>query len=55
MREEIIRSEKLSVISQLAASISHEVRNPLTVVKGFIQLLIDPKNTQNEASTKKVS
>jgi two-component system sporulation sensor kinase B len=38
MREEIRKSEKLSIISELAASIAHEVRNPLTVVRGFIQL-----------------
>lgn len=38
MREEIRKSEKLSIISDLAASIAHEVRNPLTVVRGFIQL-----------------
>jgi two-component system sporulation sensor kinase B len=47
IREEIQRSEKLSIISQLAASIAHEVRNPLTVVRGFIQLAsgsMDEKN-----------
>ena len=34
-----IQVEKLQTVSHLAASISHEVRNPLTPVKGFIQLL----------------
>ncbi|UOY94597.1 ATP-binding protein [Ectobacillus sp. JY-23] len=34
----MVRLEKMEVVSQLAASISHEVRNPLTVVKGFLQL-----------------
>nr|WP_175476222.1 PAS domain S-box protein [Evansella caseinilytica] len=38
--EEIIyQKEKLSVIGQLAAGIAHEIRNPLTAVKGFTQLL----------------
>ncbi|UOF92823.1 sensor histidine kinase [Fodinisporobacter ferrooxydans] len=49
MHAEIQRSEKLTVISELAASIAHEVRNPLTVVRGFIQLLsksVDEKNQQ---------
>jgi two-component system sporulation sensor kinase B len=39
MRSKLVKVEKMEIVSQLAASISHEVRNPLTVVKGFIQLL----------------
>ncbi|WP_442598432.1 ATP-binding protein [Neobacillus sp. D3-1R] len=35
----IQRAEKLELVSHLAASISHEVRNPLTVTRGFLQLL----------------
>nr|WP_236587994.1 ATP-binding protein [Tumebacillus amylolyticus] len=34
-----MRIEKTGVISELAASVAHEVRNPLTVVRGFLQLL----------------
>lgn len=40
---EIKRLEKLKVISDIAASISHEVRNPLTVTKGFLQFLLEPE------------
>jgi two-component system, sporulation sensor kinase B len=36
--EKLHKSEKLNIVSELAASIAHEVRNPLTVVRGFIQL-----------------
>lgn len=38
-RERIIQSERLNVVSELAASVSHEIRNPLTVTNGFLQLL----------------
>ncbi len=37
--QKLIKTEKVQTVSHLAASISHEVRNPLTTVKGFIQLL----------------
>lgn len=32
-------SEKFATIGQLAAGLAHEIRNPLTAVQGFIQLL----------------
>lgn len=38
-QEQLKNSEKLSVVGELAASVAHEVRNPLTSLKGFIQLL----------------
>jgi PAS domain S-box-containing protein len=38
--EELMRrSDKLSVVGELAAGIAHEIRNPLTSLRGFIQLL----------------
>ncbi|MCY9696813.1 PAS domain-containing sensor histidine kinase [Paenibacillus alginolyticus] len=37
--EALIRSEKLSLIGQLAAGIAHDIRNPLTSLKGFVKLL----------------
>lgn len=37
--EDMLRkSDKLSIVGQLAASVAHEIRNPLTALKGFIQL-----------------
>lgn len=44
----MIQSEKLSVAGQLAAGIAHEIRNPLTAIKGFIQLMeSDSENKVN--------
>ncbi|MBD2871348.1 ATP-binding protein [Paenibacillus arenilitoris] len=39
MQEEFFKSEKMKIVGDMAASVAHEIRNPLTTVRGFIQLL----------------
>ncbi|MBM7586602.1 two-component system, sporulation sensor kinase E [Bacillus pakistanensis] len=39
MQEQLRKSDTLTVVGELAAGIAHEIRNPMTALKGFIQLL----------------
>jgi signal transduction histidine kinase len=41
-------AEKMQLISELAASVAHEVRNPLQVTRGFLQLLAEKNDVQNK-------
>nr|MDH3092903.1 PAS domain-containing protein [Bacillus velezensis] len=45
--ELMLKSEKLSIAGRLAAGIAHEIRNPLTAIKGFLQLM-KPTMEENE-------
>nr|WP_230632912.1 PAS domain-containing sensor histidine kinase [Paenibacillus athensensis] len=39
LEEMVQRSDRLAMIGQIAAGTAHEIRNPLTSIKGFLQVL----------------
>jgi len=44
MAKEMARLERLNLVGEMAIGIGHEIRNPMTTVKGFLQILM----TRNE-------
>lgn len=48
LQNELMNAEKFHLIGEMAASISHEIRNPLTSTKGFLQLLQSGTCTEQE-------
>ncbi|GHH98295.1 sensor histidine kinase [Neobacillus kokaensis] len=51
LQKELQRAEKMNAIGQLAASVAHEIRNPMTVVKGFLQLFYAKEHLTSEEKT----
>jgi two-component system, sporulation sensor kinase E len=47
IQEQLRKSDTLNVIGELAAGIAHEIRNPMTALKGFVQLLKEGKHENN--------
>jgi two-component system, sporulation sensor kinase E len=44
MEIEMMRLDRLGLVGEMAASIGHEIRNPMTTVRGFLQMLMgNPK------------
>ena len=48
IHRELQRAEKMNAIGQLAASVAHEIRNPMTVVKGFLQIFLAKEHISEE-------
>ncbi|AFQ46160.1 PAS domain S-box protein [Desulfosporosinus meridiei] len=45
IEKEMTRMDQMSLVGEMAASIGHEIRNPMTTVRGFLQLLGEDGNS----------
>lgn len=46
MEREMARLDRLNLVGEMAAGIGHEVRNPMTTVRGFLQMLSSKIDTK---------
>ncbi|MFC5470771.1 nitrogen regulation protein NR(II) [Cohnella suwonensis] len=49
LKDEVNRMERLSLVGQMAASITHEIRNPMAVIRGFVQLLNERSSPEQQS------
>lgn len=47
LEKEIARLDQLRLVGEMAASIAHEIRNPMTTVRGFLQLLAGEEGSRD--------
>ena len=43
LRNEISNMDRLKIVGEMAASITHEIRNPMAAIRGFVQLMQQQK------------
>lgn len=48
MELEMTRLDRLNLVGEMAASIGHEIRNPMTTVRGYLQILREKKEYVQE-------
>jgi polar amino acid transport system substrate-binding protein len=53
LRKEIMIKDKLEALGRMVASIAHEIRNPLTAIKAYVDMI--PYKYENEEFRKRIS
>ena len=47
-RQSLIKAERLAVLAEMAGQVSHEIRNPLTIIGGFAKSMLKKMAPENE-------
>jgi two-component system, sporulation sensor kinase B len=50
MREQVVKAKRIEALSQMGAAMSHEIRNPLTSARGFLQFMSEDKTLNHNYS-----
>ena len=52
LRQEMTKLDRLNLVGEMAAGVAHEIRNPMTVIKGYLQFLYKkvPDNLKDQFS-----
>lgn len=48
----VLQSEKLKLVGEIAAGVAHEIRNPMTVISGFVQMMNEDSQSPYYEHTK---
>lgn len=51
LHAEMLRLDRLNLVGQMAAGIAHEIRNPMTTVRGYLQLMGEKIQDMGQKST----